>query len=375
MALIRSAALVAALLVIPVAAAEAKPQTVNVMSRNLYLGADLTPGVRATNLQELVNAAGAIYNEVDANRFDVRAKGLASEILANRPHLVGLQEAALWRTAPCDQFPIPPKATTVRYDYIKMLLANLGGQYTVAVTKPEFDFEVWANTDGNEQTAGPNCPNGSEINGRLTMRDAILVRKGVKVRNKKSGTFDTLLQVTPSGVKVDVTRGWTSLDATVKGKKFRFVNTHLEAFDSGSANTTNRGTSLGNGQIREAQAKDLVKRGGPARSKLPVIMLGDFNSDVKTEVKPGDGLAYRVVAKAKFVERNLRKPLSCCLNSSLLTAAGGGRTSDFDHKIDHIFTNAPKRIKLRKGAVTGIKTVNGFWSSDHAGVYSSLIFD
>ena len=31
--------------------------------------------------------------------------------------------------------------------------------------------------------------------------------------------------------------------------------------------------------------------GGPATSKLPVILVGDLNSDVKTEVKPG---AYAV---------------------------------------------------------------------------------
>src|SRR3954466_9378070 len=196
----RISALLAALLLIPAAVADAKPATVNVMSRNVYLGADLTPGTTATNFQELTNAAGKILGEVDANRFDVRAKGLAKEIRANKPQLVGLQEAAMWRTEPCDQFPLPPKASTVRWDFIQLLLSELnksGKLYSVAVEKPEFDFEVWANTDGNDQTAGPGCPNGSEINGRLTMRDAILVRKGVKTTNKKSGTFDTLYEVNP----------------------------------------------------------------------------------------------------------------------------------------------------------------------------------
>src|SRR5690242_8301878 len=148
----RIAAVVAALLLVPVAAADAKPAPVTVMTRNLYLGADLSPGMRATSLQGLVNGAGQILNQVDANKFPTRAKGLAREILANKPDLVGLQEASLWRTEPCDQNPIPPKATTVRYDYIGLLLAQLnkGKQlYRVAVVKPEFDFEVWANTDGN----------------------------------------------------------------------------------------------------------------------------------------------------------------------------------------------------------------------------------
>ena len=368
----RITALVAALLLLPVAAADAKPATVKVMTRNLFLGADLGPGTGAKDLQGLVNGAGQILNQVDANNFPLRAKGLAKEILTNKPDLVGLQEASLWRTEPCDQNPLPPKATQVRYDYIQLLLAELGSQYRLALSKDEFDFEVWANTDGNESTSGPGCPMGSEINGRLTMRDAILVRKGVRVSNTKSGTFKTLLRLKPAGVNVDVTRGWTALDAKVGGKKFHFVNTHLEAFDNSTTNTTNTGKSLGNGQIREAQAKELVAKGGPATSKLPVILVGDLNSDVKTEVKPGDALAYRALLKSKFVERSVTKTLGCCLNGDVLTTSGGGKPSDFNHKVDHVMTNAPKEVKFVAGVVTGLKPVNGFYDSDHAGLFSVL---
>jgi endonuclease/exonuclease/phosphatase family metal-dependent hydrolase len=372
----RIAAVIAALMLIPVATADAKPATVKVMTRNLFLGADLGPGMNATNIQELVNGAGTILNQVDANNFPVRAKGLAKEIVAAKPDIVGLQEASLWRTEPCDQSPLPPKATTVRYDYIQSLLneVNKGAKlYRVAVVKNEFDFEVWANTDGNEATSGPNCPNGSELNGRLTMRDAILVRKGVKVSKPKSGTFTTLLRVKPAGVNVDVTRGWTAMDATVRGKKFHFVNTHLEAFDnSPNGNPTNTDERVGNGEIRAAQAKELIADGGAARSKLPVILLGDLNSDVKTEVKKGDGLAYRALLDSKFVERSTYKPLGCCLEAHVLTANGGGKRSDFDHKVDHVMTNAPKKITLVKSVITGLSPVNGYFDSDHAGVVSTL---
>ena len=363
-------------MLIPVATADAKPAKVTVMTRNLYLGADLTPGTQAKSLQELVNGAGNILNQVDANNFPVRAKGLAKEITAQKPDIVGLQEASLWRTEPCDQNPLPPKATTVRYDYIKSLLAEVNKSaklYRVAVVKNEFDFEVWVNSDGNEQTAGPNCPMGSEINGRLTMRDAILVRKGVKVAKAKSGTFSTLLRVKPAGVNVDVTRGWTAMDATVRGKKFHFVNTHLEAFDnSPNGNPTNTNETLGNGEIREAQAKELIANGGAARSKLPVVLLGDLNSDTKTEVKKGDGLAYRALLDSKFVDRSTYKPLGCCLNADVLTANGGGKRADFDHKVDHVMTNAPKKIKLVKSVITGLSPVNGYYDSDHAAVVSTL---
>src|SRR3954447_21511646 len=244
-------AFIAAVFLVP-AAADAKPKPkaspVKVMTRNLYLGADLTPGVQASDLQGLVDAAGVILNQVDQNDFATRAKGLAREIIAKKAALVGLQEAALWRTAPCTENPIPPKATTVRYDYVALLLRELnkgGKQYRVVVSQPEFDFEVHANTDGNQSTSGPGCPLGSEINGRLTMRDAILVHRGtVKATLAKSGTFETLLQVKPAGFAVDVTRGWTTVEGQVGSQRFRFVNTHLEAFDNGASNHTNKGADV-----------------------------------------------------------------------------------------------------------------------------------
>jgi endonuclease/exonuclease/phosphatase family metal-dependent hydrolase len=373
---VRIATLVAAVLLAPVATADAKPVKVKVMTRNLFLGADLGPGLNARNLQELVNGAGQILNQVDANNFPVRAKGLAQEIRTTRPDLVGLQEAALWRTQPCNKNPLPPSAPNTRYDFIASLLreVNRGAKrYRAVVVKPEFDFEVWANTDGNEQTAGPGCPMGSEINGRLTMRDAILVRKGVKVSSPKSGTFKTLRRVKPASVDVDVTRGWTAVNASVGGKRFRFVNTHLESFDnSPSGNATNTGQDLGNGEIRAAQARELIANGGPARSKLPVILVGDLNSDVRTEVKPGDALAYRALLDAKFAERSTYVPLGCCLRTDLLTTGGGGKRADFDHKVDHVMTSRPRKVKLLSSTITGLTPVNGFWDSDHAGVFSVL---
>jgi endonuclease/exonuclease/phosphatase family metal-dependent hydrolase len=146
------------------------------------------------------------------------------------------------------------------------------------------------------------------------------------------------------------------------------VNAHLEAFDSNQANDTNKDTQVGNGEIRQVQAQELVGSGGPAGGKLPVILLGDMNSDVKTEVKTGDGLAYRALLDAKFVERATNKT-GCCLNASLLT---GGSPKDFDHKVDHVMTNAPKKVTLVSSALTGTKKVSGFWPSDHQGVVTNL---
>jgi len=355
-------------------ARKAKPKA-KVMTRNLYLGADLTPAIDAQNFDELKDAAGQILNQVDANKFKVRAKGLAREILTKRPDLVGLQEVALWRTGPCKIIvpPNPFEAKHVRYDFLKLLLDRLnahGREYRAVVVQPEFDFETEANTDGSPD-------HSCDINGRLTMRDAILVRRhaGVKTSNPQSDSFDTLLQVRVSGIPIDVTRGWTAVDAKVrKGPRFRFVNTHFEAFDNQPSNTTNQGTEVGNGKVRKAQAQELIGSGGPATGKKAVILVGDLNSDVQTQIKPGDGAANWWLLSHGFKERSTHDPLSCCLKPDLLRVGAGGDISQFDHKVDHIMTNDPRHIGRARTAVTGRKPHNGFWDSDHAGLFSALRF-
>ena len=173
----------AALAAIAAVAPATSQADVRVMSRNLYLGADLSPGTNAGSFQELVNAAGQILHQVDQNDFRIRAKVLAHEILNQNPDLVGLQEGALWRKAPCTDNPLAFTATQVRPGRLPRAAAQRAEQGRAAlstspISEPEFDFQVWANMDGNESTSAPGCPYGSETEGRLTMRDAILARTG-----------------------------------------------------------------------------------------------------------------------------------------------------------------------------------------------------
>src|SRR5688572_27231384 len=99
-----------------------------VMTRNVYLGADLAPAIGAPDLASFVAGNGAVLRQVTATSFPVRAKGLAAEILDAKPDLVGLQEVALWRTGPVSLTPLlggPKTASTVRYDFLELLLAEL----------------------------------------------------------------------------------------------------------------------------------------------------------------------------------------------------------------------------------------------------------
>jgi endonuclease/exonuclease/phosphatase family metal-dependent hydrolase len=341
-----------------------KGKVAGTMTRNLYLGADLTPAIAAPTLEAFVAANGKILNEVTANNFPLRAKGLADEILEAKPDLVGLQEVALWRTAPVNFEVLTkgPSATTVRYDYLAELLAELNERkpsYEVVVVQDEFDLEAPADEDEDPETG----PLGADINGRLTMRDVILARRGagVQTKNEQGANFKTLLTVPilNGAGSLTIKRGWTATDAKVRGSGwFRFVNTHLEAFQA---------------LIRAAQAGELVAPTGPATSDLPVVLLGDLNSDDDT-VEGEDRLAYEVLLNAGMVERSTSKPLSCCLDSSLLEVGKGGSEGQFDHQVDHIMTRDPATVTLQSSSVSGIQPVNNFWNSDHAGVFSALRF-
>jgi endonuclease/exonuclease/phosphatase family metal-dependent hydrolase len=362
-----------ALVAVPAAEAKKKPKkpkpdVVKVMTRNLYLGADLTPAIEANGLEQFTAATGKVLRDVTANDFPVRAIGLAKEIRKKGPDLVGLQEVALWRTGPPSLEALlgghPPNATQVRYDYLQSLLERLNKgkkRYRVAATNDEFDFEA----PGDENGIPGDGPNkliaNAEINGRLTMRDVILVKTGsVKVSNEKTGHFSNPLVVKLQGVEIPVTRGWLSVDARVgKGKRVHFVDTHLESFDPASEVPS----------IRAKQAGELLA--GPLKSKLPTILVGDLNSDDDT-VAEGDQQAYRTLLSGGMRERSTNKPLGCCLKSSLLAEGAGGSIADFDHQVDHVMTADPKQVKLKSSSVTGRTPVNGFWDSDHAGLFSSL---
>lgn len=341
-----------------------KGHVATVMTRNLYLGADLSPAIGAPDLGALVAGAGAILRQVTATSYPVRVEGLAAEILETAPDLVGLQEVALWRTGPASLLPLlggPKTATTVRYDFLELLLAELNldeERYRAVVVREEFDFEAPADENGVAGDGAPPIAN-AELNGRLTMRDVILVRvdAGVRVRNPDSGHFTHLLALPILGTPVPVTRGWTRVEARVRGTLwFTFINTHLEAFDPRVVHPS----------IRAQQAGEIVALAG--ESELPVVLVGDLNSDDDTVV-PDDQQAYRVLLDAGFVERSTDDPLSCCISSYDLTT---GSVADFDHQVDHVMTDAPDLVTLVGSTVTGREQVNGYWDSDHAGVVSAL---
>ncbi len=352
------------------AAQSKKTAVVSVMTRNLYLGADLSPALDATDLCGAIDGAGEILNEVDRTNFPARAVALGDEILAANPALVGLQEVALWRNQADSDYTTTP-ATEVSYDFLKLLLDNLDHKYRVAVVQNEFDEELPADTDGSDATedssgslGGLGC--GIDMDGRLTMRDVILVRKGgrVTVSDPRSGQFQHQAVFTVGGaVSVPVERGWVSVRASVdqgpnyRPNRFRFVSTHLEAFDDGS--------------LRAAQARELLKPGGPAARSEKTVLLGDFNSgNVIDGVFGNDRLAHQAIVAAGFQNLGVRD--SCCYPSALNDPG-----FLFDHTVDHVYARPTAR--LLDGRITGNDAskmvpsgAESLWPSDHGGVVERI---
>lgn len=349
-----------AFIVVPeVARADAKPRPVKVMTRNLYLGADLTPAIAATNVLELALAGTQIWNTVVATDFPERAKVLAYEIADADPDLIGLQEAAIWRTGPPDGPPVlgGTPATTVQYDYLQSLLDELeaiGTPYVVVYSQEEADIE-------SITTLG--------FDARLTQRDAILAKKSKvdageltctdaeSLSNQYPPDIQLRLPLLGGLVFVESTRGYVAADCIVNKRAFRFVNTHLEAFSS---------------LARFAQAQFLAAFGPANTMEQPVVLVGDINSDRRDGPPNAINL---LINNFGFID-----------TWAQVNGAADGFTSGFNEfvddpdasglsrRIDHVMTRP--QVTVRKSRVTGIdgdnRTPAGLWPSDHAGVVTTL---
>ncbi len=321
-----------------VAGAKATPKPdVSVMSRNLYLGADIIKLVSAPDVAGEKVQVAALHRTVDQTNFPRRAKALAREIAATKPDVVGLQEVArYYRSA--DATP-GQAATRPLYDWLTLLQRQLKAQrqsYKVAAEQTELDITV---------------PSAEGYGLRLKLGNAVLVRTGKHARisgvKKLSGLFKDQLQVgLPSG-KVELHRGYAGIDGRVAGRKFRFLDPHAEAYSPAAA---------------KGQFQQLMKGAAKSRS-LPTIIAGDFNSD-PADAEPN---AYRAIIGAGFVDTG-RRAATCCQNETV-----NNPRSELKTWIDHIVVRP--RAKVLSTRVFGNRPsdrIRGLWPSDHAGVIATI---
>jgi endonuclease/exonuclease/phosphatase family metal-dependent hydrolase len=316
------------------------------MTRNLFLGADLTPAYKALAAPDgpaaLPAAVAAIFNPgappgvVQRTDFATRAVALADEVEATLPDLIGLQEAAVWRAD-----------DAVASDHLELLeaeLARRGLRYRRVGAKANGDVAL---------------PSAAGFDVGLTDREAILAREDpeggeLTLSNLQTGDFATTLPLHTAHGTFALARGWMSVDVRLRGASVRFINTHLEVAGPPAA-----------AAVQLAQARELVD--GPARTALPVVMVGDFNS------RPGRP-TYDALLAAGFDDAWTRANpdgpagLTCC-HAHPLDDPGDALRG----RIDLVLTRGG--IAATEAFVVGDQPGDfraGLWPSDHAGVVATL---
>jgi endonuclease/exonuclease/phosphatase family metal-dependent hydrolase len=274
-------------------------KTVKVMTRNLYLGADIFPVIQV-GLEDpsLIPAAvSRVYHTVLYTNFEARAEAIADEIARKKPHVVGLQEVSTYyKQTPGDflvvdqilgMVPNPDQtpATEVFIDFYAVLDAALrdrGLRYKAfTVTNAEVELPMAdSDEDGNLIF--------SDL--RLVDHDVILVRRGIPAWEVLADNYEYNLGVDLSLGSVEFTRGFVIVDAIIKGRIFRFVNTHLEVRDDPDSIAR----FYQSAQMYELLGTLDYLEDQPFLGNRPIIMLGDFNSsedDVpgETEYTDEDG--------------------------------------------------------------------------------------
>ena len=71
---------------------QAGGQYTNVVTYNLYLGAEIQSLAGAGSLDEFVAGVKEALDQVKANDFSERAEAIAAVIVEKNPHIIGLQE-------------------------------------------------------------------------------------------------------------------------------------------------------------------------------------------------------------------------------------------------------------------------------------------
>jgi hypothetical protein len=360
------------------AKSKAPANTLEVMTQNQYLGADIAPLIGAIGTDGFNAAVVKALAQISDNQTVARVTRLAGQISGRQPHLVGLQE--IWKFTcipavpelngyPCND----PAIAGAFNDHLAITTGALGASYAVAAIVQNFTIESY--------DVYPGIPfffNGVPAFLQVMDRDVILARADVTAepyaypcpstpvpgkpdRNNVAVDGCNYVIDLPLGALGSVRRGFVAVDATVDGALYRFVNTHLEVEAGGPIP----------GEIQAAQAYQLLD---PERK---VIIVGDTNSS-PDDLPSTLPTPYMLFTAYQMYDAWLLRPgnvagLSCCQAEDLLN-----RVSILYRRVDQIFTEQmPARVKDARliGEVAADRLAPpglGLWPSDHSSVAAGL---
>jgi len=390
-----------ALLLASFSPAQAAEEPLTVMSRNLYLGADV--GVALELIPDFPAAAQFMWDQVAATDFALRAPALAREVISANADVVGLQEATNWYCKKnllskkvvvfnfTEQFLAATKAAGVEY-----VLARKGEQVALNIgySIPAIPYLTMVS---DPKTFQPLFDSDSAACG-FEIGDAIAVKKELATKILQVGNteYDVSYSIVPK--LMTIYRGYTWVDLEHNGSKVRIISTHLESlWDS---------NKVPNAAL---QAQQLIS--DTAQTKMPLIVIGDFNSDPRDprpDAKSNPGgqpeaskecsaqvanptinsaidtcNAYWLMRKAGFIDvgpdatnpKNFTWGMNALLTGAdekrLIAAQALGNRAGFTDRLDYIF--------LKNGAVAVAASLvgtspykEGAWSTDHAGITATI---
>jgi endonuclease/exonuclease/phosphatase family metal-dependent hydrolase len=338
---VKAAAVLAVVAALFAGGAKRPPLTLTVMTRNLYLGANLDPIVQAKSAPEAFAAVSAAWAQVQANDFPTRARAIAREIATVKPDLVGFQELSLYRTQTPADFTVTP-ATHVVLDYASELRRALAARHL------NYRFVAIAPWTDAELPAGD--PPTMDI--RLTVRDGLLVRVEKKLRIRRVHKVQYTTTTPLFAGLVTAKRGYVYADATLNGRGFRVATTHLESFSNTS-------------QVAQGQELGEALSAG----NVPTVLLGDLNSRADGTGTPTHADLLALGFEDAWSEAHPNDiGLSCCHSEDLRDLGG-----PFYSRIDYVLLR--NGFRAVAAGIVGRKPsdhLRGLWPSDHAGVWARV---
>jgi endonuclease/exonuclease/phosphatase family metal-dependent hydrolase len=318
-------------LLVPLGANTAKALELTVMTRNLYVGADLEKPLSLSS-SELPIAVAEAWATFQNTNYVVRMAAIAEEICSVSPHLVGLQEVMLLRAS--------TPAGDLKADFLETLLRDLALLYES--NECEHRYREVAKVQ-NVDVEMPMATASGYDDLRITDHEVILARGDVGTSNVDFGTYAAALHYKTATIP----RGWVAVDAEINGATVRFASTHLESVST----------------VRHAQGVELIRI--LARESRPLILLGDFNT-----AAPGN-LTYQFFLGAGYTDWGPDPGDTCCQAGDLTN-----EVSQLSERIDIVFTRniAPTTVESILIGDTTQAVQQPFWPSDHAGVVTSLEF-
>lgn len=323
-----------------------------VMSRNLYLGADLD--LLLDPNADLPTVLAQALQQVLLTDFRERAKALAQEVHPVQPHLLGLQEVTTYTVTLADGTIVPILGFPLDFLQASQAeLAALGDDYVIArrTSNVSLTFPL-----------GDLVPvPGLFIT--YSDADAILARSDVTILGSDGGNFVNQQTLVVGGVPFENLRGWAQVDAVVDGLTLRFATTHLEVQLFAD--------------VQEAQAGELIDILDD--SPWPVVAAGDFNSAANPDAPPQSRTgSYRMFRNAGYqdlwvLQRPAMVGATCCHVVDL-----SNTTSELSQRLDIVFARFGRVgfAGQSEMELLGEETADFFvhplgytlWPSDHAGI-------